>query len=605
MASLFSSCCLYRHTPRILSHSRPPLPLSTRPLHISCPHLLPTSSSSSTPPVFSTPTLFPASKGPLPPGLHPYFYAVPRNAIGVQTPSTLAGADMLEDLPEPLVEMEPGEEGKVVMKSKTDPTKIRGRGTDRVGEHSYSCTCPAWAYQKGKAVDVRTCKHLRELLGDEYEDARTGTKAKATKSKAKKTASSSSPAASTSKAAAATPAEKKEYAAPGGKKRAVVPIGKAAKKAKVEAKGKAKKIVQKEEEEEGAKVSDPEEKEEGGDSSPFKQQLREKAAKAEKGRKGGAELLLAKKFDLDGTKDPKGWWVSEKLDGVRAYWDGQSTLWSRIGNPFSAPASFLSHLPRGTTLDGELFLGRDRFDETSGIVRSLESSRWGELRYMVFDIPSMADSPFEERLSALQALFPTAPKEAVLAKSIADKVDAAPLEEASPSSSSVPAAEGDGEKQGEGVVQVLEHTVCGGMEALVKNLQEVQKMGGEGLMLRQPASRYIPKRSTTLLKVKTFYDAEARVVDYEKGKGKYSEMVGSLVCETEDPKKRFSVGSGMTDERRAAPPKIGSIITYRFFELTKAGLPRFPTFVGERDDVTGPKDATVRTKTGGAGGEAE
>ena len=40
-------------------------------------------------------------------------------------------------------------------------------------------------------------------------------------------------------------------------------------------------------------------------------------------------------------------------------------------------------LPRGRTLDGELYIGRNRFDETSGIVRSLHSPRWDEIKYMV------------------------------------------------------------------------------------------------------------------------------------------------------------------------------------------------------------------------------
>lgn len=95
-------------------------------------------------------------------------------------------------------------------------------------------------------------------------------------------------------------------------------------------------------------------------------------------------------------------------------------------------------------------------------------------------------------------------------------------------------------------------------------------------------------------------------------------MLGSLVCVMEDRKTQFKVGSGLNDERRVNPPpvslltsrlivlssrsqsrlsQIGSIITYRFQELTQQKVPRFPTFVGERFDVAGPKDAVIAPTT--------
>jgi DNA ligase-1 len=52
--------------------------------------------------------------------------------------------------------------------------------------------------------------------------------------------------------------------------------------------------------------------------------------------------------------------MSEKLDGMRAVWDGEG-LYSRTGKPVSAPPSFFEQLPPGFALDGELFLGRKRF----------------------------------------------------------------------------------------------------------------------------------------------------------------------------------------------------------------------------------------------------
>ena len=50
----------------------------------------------------------------------------------------------------------------------------------------------------------------------------------------------------------------------------------------------------------------------------------------------------------------------------------------------------------------------------------------------------------------------------------------------------------------------------------------------------------------------------------------------------------------MSDHERDNPPAIGSIITYKFQELTPDGVPRFPTYIGVRIDMTQPKDAVVR-----------
>ncbi|GAA5973122.1 hypothetical protein JCM11641_006279 [Rhodosporidiobolus odoratus] len=471
------------------------------------------------------------------------------------------------ELPAPAISLEVGEKKSVT--SLTDQTK-------EFGENSYSCNCMSWTFQKKRAVDVRSCKHLREILGDEHEDARTGDSGRSSgKATAKKAAGSSASASTSTSTSTSTFESPRTYAEPGSKKRPVAVPGQGGLKAK-----KAKTAAaehDREDEGEQAGLTDPEEETDVAEG--------QKKGKKKAERKGGIELLLAQKFDLEGKKDPKGWWISEKLDGVRAYWDGQSALYSRTGNPFVAPPAFVAHLPKGVTLDGELFLGRDRFDETSGIVRTTTGTGngagkggWGEIRYMIFDIPSLADQPFEQRLAAMNRLFPTAPTSTAISESAAFLNPAGEEE-----------AKG---KEGQGVVRVVEHELCEGREHLMERLQEVRRGGGEGLMLRQPASRYIPRRSATLLKVKTFYDAEARVLAYEPGKGKYDGMCGALICEMEN-KTTFSVGSGLTDERRGNPPKVGSIITYRFQDLTKSGVPRFPSFVGERFDVEGPKDAVV------------
>lgn len=85
--------------------------------------------------------------------------------------------------------------------------------------------------------------------------------------------------------------------------------------------------------------------------------------------------------------------------------------------------------------------------------------------------------------------------------------------------------------------------------------------------------KYEYRRSSTLLKLKTFYDAEARVVAHHKGSGKNSQVMGAIEVEMECGV-HFKIGSGFTDAQRRKPPKIGSIVVYKFQELSKSGKPR-------------------------------
>jgi DNA ligase-1 len=255
-------------------------------------------------------------------------------------------------------------------------------------------------------------------------------------------------------------------------------------------------------------------------------------------------VLLAHKWETD--HDPTGWWMSEKLDGIRAYWDGEGFI-SRLGNKFYAPDWFIADLP-ADTLDGELWVGRKMFQRTTSIVRSgAQSDEWKQVTYVVFDAPE-ARGGFEQRLEHIAKVM--------------KRADA-------------PHA------------RYLEHVKCEGMDHLKEELKRVEALGGEGLMLRQPGSKYIPGRSTTLLKVKTFHDAEAKVIDHAPGTGKHKGRLGALVVTLPDGV-RFNVGTGFSDAERENPPKIGSVITFRYQELSNDGVPRFPSYVGERLDVKEP-----------------
>lgn len=251
-------------------------------------------------------------------------------------------------------------------------------------------------------------------------------------------------------------------------------------------------------------------------------------------------LLLADIWNS--SINPTGWWMSEKYDGLRGYWDGR-ILWSRKGQVIHAPSYFLAELPRDIALDGELWIARGKFEETVSTVRSgTPDDRWKTVRFMVFDAPQ-AKGTFEERVQFLRATLP----------------------------------------ETNHFIIVVSQARCQGVKQLLAERDRIVRIGGEGLMLRQPESEYEPGRSPTLLKVKPYDDAEATVIAHEPGKGKFAGKLGALRVRT-DNGREFSIGSGFTDAQRESPPPVGTVITYRFRGLTAKGMPRFPTYLRVRQD---------------------
>lgn len=257
--------------------------------------------------------------------------------------------------------------------------------------------------------------------------------------------------------------------------------------------------------------------------------------------KDGPPLLLAQPWD--NAMDLSGWWMSEKLDGVRAYWDGRQFL-SRLGNLYHAPDWFIDGMP-DVPLDGELWIGRKRFQRTVSIVRRQDKNDlWSEVRFLVFDAPA-AGGKFEERLCFVQEVMARrSPKHA------------APHE----------------------------HHLCEDLESLRTELARIEGLGGEGLMLRQPGSAYEAGRSSTLLKVKSFHDAEAVVIGHQAGAGRHRGRLGALMVRLPDGI-AFSIGTGFSDRERENPPGLGATVTFRYQELSEGGVPRFPSYVGVRHDA--------------------
>jgi len=232
--------------------------------------------------------------------------------------------------------------------------------------------------------------------------------------------------------------------------------------------------------------------------------------------------------------DPKPYLVSEKLDGVRALWDGK-TLRFRSGRTVSAPAWFLAALPT-TPLDGELWMDRRSFDALSAAVRRTEpvDAEWRRITYRVFELPA-GEGTFEQRVDKLKAL----------ASAI--------------------------------VVPVEQQRFTSNAELRAK-LKQVVDAGGEGLMLHRADAPLASGRSDLLLKLKPLADAEAVVIGHEPGKGRLAGQLGALELQTPEGV-RFKLGTGFTDAQRRNPPAIGTTVTYRYRDLTPSGKPRFASFL--------------------------
>ena len=251
-------------------------------------------------------------------------------------------------------------------------------------------------------------------------------------------------------------------------------------------------------------------------------------------------LLLAENYRED--IDLAAYWVSEKLDGVRALWDGRRLL-SRGGNAFAAPSWFTAGFP-AVALDGELWIGRGKFEETASIVsRQNPHEGWRRVRYMVFDLPHHPDT-FDRRLEDLGAAIAGSPNP---------------------------------------FLAVIPQYKLPNHKALLERLDAVVANGGEGLMLHRGDSRYRAGRSADLLKLKKFDDAEGIVIAHNPGRGRLEGLMGSVTVRTEQGVV-VKVGSGFSDEERRNPPPVGATITFKHQGFTASGKPRFPVFWRLRGD---------------------
>lgn len=250
-------------------------------------------------------------------------------------------------------------------------------------------------------------------------------------------------------------------------------------------------------------------------------------------------------FSLDFAKvyqkdiDTTGWFMSEKLDGIRGYWDGERLL-SKAGNDLNAPKFFTKNFPP-FELDGELWTKRGDFENILSIVKS--GKNWEKLTYNIFEVPN-ANGNFSTRLNKIENYLKINQTE---------------------------------------YIRVIEQIECKNLRHLERVFNNLISKGAEGVMVKNPNAEYQNGRSDNLLKLKPYFDAEAKVIGYREGNGKFKGQLGSILVEFQN--KKLYIGSGFSQKERENPPKIGEIITFKYSGFTKNQIPRFPVFLRVRGDI--------------------
>ena len=252
--------------------------------------------------------------------------------------------------------------------------------------------------------------------------------------------------------------------------------------------------------------------------------------------------LTLQKANSYNSQNIQGWVMSEKLDGIRAYWDGKVLL-TRQGKIINVPKYFTKDFPP-FELDGELWTKRKDFENIQSIVLDkTPSKKWSEIKYMIFEVPH-AKGDFFKRLERASEYI----KEKKLLH-----------------------------------VEVIEQKICNSKEEMDSYKKSILSLGGEGVMLKDASKEYFDGRSNYLLKVKEADDMEAKVIGYKDGKGKFRGLMGSLHVELDNGIK-FFIGSGFSNEVRKNPPKIGEVVTFKYFGFTKGDKPKFASFIRVRED---------------------
>ena len=245
------------------------------------------------------------------------------------------------------------------------------------------------------------------------------------------------------------------------------------------------------------------------------------------------ELQKAKNYD-NSKHDISNWYMSEKLDGIRAYWNTKELL-SKNGNKIYTPDWFIKDFPN-FELDGELWSKRDDFENIQNIVLDEKpTSKWNEITYNIFEIPN-ENGNFDKRLEKIKSWL---------------------------------------EKNPNKFIKIIPQKICKNESELNNYLKELIDKKAEGLILKNPNLDYFTGRNENILKVKKFYDDEGLVIalNYSKD-GKFKSLKMKLTNGI-----IFNLGGGFSDIQRLNPPKIGDIVTFKYYDLTKNNKPKFASFL--------------------------
>lgn len=248
--------------------------------------------------------------------------------------------------------------------------------------------------------------------------------------------------------------------------------------------------------------------------------------------------LLAYEYSPEMITQWHDWYASEKYDGIRAIWTG-SQLITRQGNILNPPLAFKRQLP-DFPIEGELWIGRGQFNQVMRTVldKKPDQAAWSKIQFMVFDLPQSAE-PFLQRYEYLKNWI-------------------------------------EGRKHPQ--IQLVKQIQISEQTQLQQMLEQYVNAGAEGLMLRHGHAVYVSGRDRSLLKLKMAQDAEAVVIGHQQGKGKYQDVLGSLLVVLPNGK-QFKIGTGFSDEERKNPPQIGDKVTFEFNGLTVNGIPKFARFM--------------------------
>jgi len=248
------------------------------------------------------------------------------------------------------------------------------------------------------------------------------------------------------------------------------------------------------------------------------------------------ELQKAKTYD-NKRHNIDGWMMSEKLDGIRAYWNKKELL-SKNGNKIHAPSWFIKSLPN-FELDGELWTKRDDFENIQNIILDKNpSEKWKEITYNIFEVPNEKGN-FQERLKKLKLWLDNNPTT---------------------------------------FLKIIPQTICKNKEHLNEYLEKLILLKAEGVIVKNPKLPYFEGRSSNILKVKKFHDMEGEIIGFNYNNNKLKSLIVKLKNGIV-----FNLGGGFTNKQRLNHNfKISDMVTFKYYSFTKYGKPKFASFLRVR-----------------------